>query len=281
MSFTLYNYVLSGNCYKVRLLASLLNVKYESVSVDFHPGQEHKSEPLLRLNPAGTLPILVINQSSSNGSSNGAGNDAGNDAGTGNDTVLTETQAMLVWLAQHHDSTNRWWPADDKNKIPLVMQWLGFASRLSATVGELRLHSMLNKTINVPAAKAGSKNALRELESRLTEQRIHDNIWLTGDTPTVADIACFPYAALSPDAGIEHDDYPALRSWLHAIRSLPGFVTIPGIYELHELRNPDSPIVRVNADSDSNMGDASPAQLEDSTTGSAADSTTGTTKAAK
>jgi len=155
MSFTLYNYVLSGNCYKVRLLASLLDVKYESVSVDFHPGQEHKSEPLLRLNPAGTLPILVINQSSNNGSSNGAGNDAG----TGNDTVLTETQAMLVWLAQHHDSTNRWWPADDKNKIPLVMQWLGFASRLSATVGELRLHSMLNKTINVPAAKAGSKNA--------------------------------------------------------------------------------------------------------------------------
>jgi len=58
MKVTFYNYVLSGNCYKFRLLANLLNVSYESVAIDFHPGQEHKSEKLLQLNPAGTLPIL-------------------------------------------------------------------------------------------------------------------------------------------------------------------------------------------------------------------------------
>jgi len=91
MPFTLYNYVLSGNCYKVRLLASLLNVSYESVSVDFHPGQAHKSEALLQLNPVGTLPILV----------------------TEDGIVLTETQAMLVWLAQHHDPDNTWWPMNN------------------------------------------------------------------------------------------------------------------------------------------------------------------------
>ncbi|MEM7257203.1 MAG: glutathione S-transferase N-terminal domain-containing protein, partial [Pseudomonadota bacterium] len=56
MSFTLYNYVLSGNCYKVRLLASLLGAQYQAEAVDFHPGQAHKSEQMLRLNPAGTLP---------------------------------------------------------------------------------------------------------------------------------------------------------------------------------------------------------------------------------
>jgi len=35
MSFTLYNYVLSGNCYKVRLLASLLNVSHDTIAVEF------------------------------------------------------------------------------------------------------------------------------------------------------------------------------------------------------------------------------------------------------
>lgn len=211
MSFTLYNYVLSGNCYKIRLLASLLNVNHDSVAVDFHPGREHKSEALLQINPAGTLPILVANS-----------------------LVLTETQAILVWIANRFDQKGSWWPSDNDDKVASVLQWLGFASRLSATVGELRMHSMLNKSIDVQAATSGSKRVLRELESHLSEQRIRGHMWLTGDTPTVADIACFPYTALSPDAGIDHDDYPAIRRWLHALRSLDGFITMPGIHELHE-----------------------------------------------
>jgi len=214
MSFTLYNYVLSGNCYKVRLLAALLEVSYETVAIDFHPGKEHQREPFLALNPAATLPVLVRGE-----------------------TILTETQAMLVWLAQVHDASGQWWPANNPQKIVSVVQWLGFSNRLSATVGELRLHSMLNKPINVAAAASASITVLRELESHLTEQRLMDVHWLAADHPTVADIACFAYAALSPDAGIEHDEYPAIRTWMHALRSLDGFITMPGIYELHELRS--------------------------------------------
>lgn len=214
MSITLYNYVLSGNCYKVRLLANLLNIAYESIAIDFHPGQEHKSPALLTLNPAGTLPILVADGH-----------------------VFTETQAMLVWLAQNHDPAGTWWPSNDNDQIATVVQWLGFSSRLSATVGELRLHSMLNKAIDVKAAQLGSQLSIRELESHLTEQRIKGFQWLTGEQPTIADIACFAYTALSPDAGIEHDEYPSIRSWLHALRSLDRFLTMPGIHELHELRN--------------------------------------------
>jgi len=214
MSFTLYNYVLSGNCYKVRLLASLLDVAHETIAIDFHPGKQHKSEIVLKLNPAGTLPVLVAKE-----------------------TVLTETASMLVWLATHHDASKSWWPIEHGNQIAHIVQWLAFSSRLSATIGELRLHTMLNKAIDAEATQANSVKALRELESHLTEQRMRECLWLTGDKPTVADIACFAYTALSPDAGIEHDDYPAIRSWLHAIRSLDGFLTMPGIQELHESRD--------------------------------------------
>jgi len=206
-----YNYVLSGNCYKFRLLASLLKVEYESIAVDFHPGREHKSEAMLALNPAGTLPILEVG-----------------------DLVLTETQAMLVWLAEHHDPGKNWWPSNDSNAIVPVMQWLGFASRLSATVGELRLSGMLNKFINELTTQKVAIQTLRELESHLIEQELRGMLWLAGNSPTLADIACFPYTALSPDAGIEHDAFPAIRRWLYAIRSLDGFITMPGIHELHE-----------------------------------------------
>ena len=40
---TLYDYELSGNCYKVRLFLALLGVPYSRHAIDFYPGREHKS----------------------------------------------------------------------------------------------------------------------------------------------------------------------------------------------------------------------------------------------
>ncbi len=217
MSFRLYNYVLSGNCYKVRLFASLLGVSYESIAVDFHPGQEHKGEKLLQISPAETLPIMLAD-----------------------DMVLTETSAMLGWMASKFDAGKNWWPVNEPTKITLIIQWLGFASDLTLTIGEARLHSMLNRDVDVDRALAGGKRALRLLEARLTEQSLRGSQWLVGENPTIADIACFPYAALAPDAGLEHDDYPVIRNWLYAIRSLDGFVTMPGIHEVHKLRDTEN-----------------------------------------
>jgi glutathione S-transferase len=54
----LYDYPLSGNCYKLRLLMHMLNLDYETRPVDFYPGREHKSEWFLALNPLGQLPVL-------------------------------------------------------------------------------------------------------------------------------------------------------------------------------------------------------------------------------
>ncbi len=214
MSFKLYNYVLSGNCYKVRLFAGVLGINYDSIAVDFHPGQEHKSDDLMQLNPAGTLPIMIAD-----------------------DLVLTETSAMLIWMASKFDSDNTWWPATDAAKTAAIVQWLGFSSDLTSTIGEARLHTMLNRDVKIEKALADGIVALRRIEAQLTEQGLRGGAWLVGESPTIADIACFPYVALAPDAGLEHDDYPAIRNWLYAIRSLSGFVTMPGIHEVHELRN--------------------------------------------
>jgi glutathione S-transferase len=212
-AFTLYNYVLSGNCYKVRLMASLLGVACETRAVDFYPGQEHRSEEMLALNPAGTLPIL-----------------------TAGDLVLTDSAAILAWLALTHDKSGRWYPAADPLLGPQVVQWLAFAGRLTDSAGTARLQAILNWPGDPEATRAAARRDLRALELMLTDRVFENRQWLVGNHPTIADIACFPYVALSPDAGLEHDGYPAIRNWLYAVRSLPGFVTMPGIHELHELR---------------------------------------------
>ena len=39
---TLYDYELSGNCYKVRLFLSILQLPYTIETVEFFPSREHK-----------------------------------------------------------------------------------------------------------------------------------------------------------------------------------------------------------------------------------------------
>ena len=96
---------------------------------------------------------------------------------------------------------------------------------------------MLDWPVDGAAAREAGKRDLRQLELRLTALQIDGEDWLAGGTaPSMADLACFPYVALSPDAGLDHDGYPAIRSWLYRVRSLPGFVTMPGIHDLHEPR---------------------------------------------
>lgn len=54
----LYNYLLSVNCYKQRLLLSMLDVPHELVPVEFHPGREHESAEFKKINPLGHIPVI-------------------------------------------------------------------------------------------------------------------------------------------------------------------------------------------------------------------------------
>jgi len=58
MGLRLYDYTLSGSCYKVRLLMNFLGLEYERVPVDFYPGREHKTPAFLEINALGQLPVL-------------------------------------------------------------------------------------------------------------------------------------------------------------------------------------------------------------------------------
>ena len=69
------------------------------------------------------------------------------------------------------------------------------------------------------------------LDDHLAEQELKGCDWLAGTVPTIADIACFPYVALSDDGGIPRDEYPAVERWLRRVISLPGYVDMPGILQ--------------------------------------------------
>ncbi|MGY5775122.1 glutathione S-transferase family protein [Rhizobium sp. LEGMi135b] len=207
----LYDYVLSPSCYKVRLMAAILGIKLEIRPVDFHPGAEHRGPELLALNPAGSIPILEDG-----------------------DLVLTESSAMLAYLAAN--AAPEWLGNGSPRETARMQQWLSFSHRLTANLGGARLHEMLLRPGDIKALQAQGITALRELEAGLFEQGERGMRFLAASRPTIADIACFPYVALAPDGGVSLDPYPSIRLWMRAIRSLPGFIEMPGIHRLHELK---------------------------------------------
>ncbi len=207
----LYDYILSPDCYKIRLLAALTGAQLDLRAVDFHPGAEHRTPAFLRLNPAGTIPVLQDG-----------------------DLLLTESAAILTYLAA--TAGPAWLGDDTPGMRGRVAQWLAFAHRLSASIGKARTHDMLQLPADIDACRAAGTRALRELELALTDCTLRGEPFLAGTRPTLADIACFPHAMLAPDGGIPTDAYPAIRLWTRRLRALQGFIEMPGIHRLHDLK---------------------------------------------
>lgn len=201
----LYDYELSGNCYKVRLLLNILGQSYETQTVDFYPGLEHKSPAFLKLNPLGQLPILEDNGQ-----------------------VISDSAAILTHLARAYDGSNQWYPPE---KAADITKWFAFADEITATASAARLHDTLFYDLDVEAARAAAHRLFRQLDEHLwfAEQSGYD--WLiAGTQPTLADIACFPYVALSEDGGISRIDYPAIRRWCDRVKRIDGFKPMSGIF---------------------------------------------------
>ena len=208
----LYDYILSADCYAIRLMAALSGVPLELQPVDVHPGQEQLSVAFRRINPAGTIPVLV-------------------------DTalVLSEPAAILLHLA----SLRPGWQAER----PMQAEWLARAAHFSDSLGSARLQAMLCQPGDLQACQAEGVMWLRVLESALRMRRFEDQVYLLGPRPGLADIALFPHVALAPDGGVSLDEYPSVRLWMRAIRSLPGFIEMPGIHRLHDLQPEPEPQV--------------------------------------
>ncbi|TPK94469.1 glutathione S-transferase family protein [Mesorhizobium sp. B2-4-12] len=205
---TLYDYELSGNCYKLRLLMSFLGIEYRTVPVDFYPGREHKSEWFLKLNPLGQLPVIE-------------------DGGL----ILRDAQAILVYLASKYDRSGTWYPRDNPDLLGEVSQWLAFADGITATASAARLHDALFYVFDIDAARAGAHRLFRILDEHLWFSEQQGRNWICpAGHPTIADIACFPYIILSEEGGIPRQDYPAIRRWCDRVKRIKGFTVMSGVF---------------------------------------------------
>lgn len=196
---TLYDLEVSGNCYRVRLMLSMLRLRHELRTVNLVNG-EHREAWYLALNPRGQVPVL-------------------DDGGT----ILWDSLAILVYLARQYGG-EQWLPLDPK-AMAEVMQWLAVMENETLFgLARARIFCKFKRPGNLEEAQALGRKGLDVLEQRLAAHP-----WLALDRLTIADIGCFPYVALAHEGQIDLAGHPAVRQWIERVKAQPGFVGMPGV----------------------------------------------------
>lgn len=191
----LYMTEMSGNSFKVRVLASLLGVTLDEVRIDWE-GNEHKSPAFLAMNPRGQVPVMEIDG-----------------------RVLWDSTAHLVYLARRYGGET--WLPSAPIEMAEVMQWLAFAQN------EVQFGLQWARGVTVYRRRPESfegylrdgRLALDMLEAQLTST----GSWLALGRATLADIACYPYVKRAPEGDLPLDDYPSVRAWLARCEALAGW----------------------------------------------------------
>lgn len=200
----LYDMHFSGNCYKVRLLLSFLQVDYQLIPVNLLT-QEQKTPDYLKINALGQVPVLE-------------------DQGQ----YIRDSQAILVYLARQYDSSQQWLPQDALG-LALVNQWLSTASNdIANGLAAARVfHIFKRQEINIELATARAHHILKVIN-----QHLKGRTWLELNRPTIADVACFPYIAMAHEGQIDIQAYPNVSAWVQRFKQLPHFVVVPDIRSL-------------------------------------------------
>jgi len=194
----LYGFKLSGHSHRAELMLRLLGLPFRFQEVDIFAGAQ-RTEAFRRLNPFATVPVI-------------------DDAGT----VVADSVAILVYLAQSYDPTRTWLPADSATAAQ-VQRWLSVAQ------GWLAFGPARARVVQ----KFGGKHDLLTAQAlahrlyQVLEEELESRAFLVGDRATLADVALYSYTSVAPEGGVALDAYPAILAWLKRVEGLPRFEGMP------------------------------------------------------
>lgn len=200
MTYRLYDYLPSGNGYKVRLVLRHLELPYELVELDIKKGETRTPEFLAK-NPNGRIPLLEI-------------------PGQG---FLSESHAIVSYLAEGSDLI----PADRLERARM-WQWMCFEQyNLEPNVGTARFWiGSLHRTEAELGEKLVEKRRNGHAALAVLEQGLAGREFLVGNRYSLADIALYAYTHVAPEGGFALDGYPAILAWCARIAARPGHVPI-------------------------------------------------------
>lgn len=192
----IYGDTKSGNCYKVQLVCSLLNIDHEWIDVDILAGGT-KSEDFLKKNPNGKIPLLELYEGE----------------------TLAESNAIINYLA----GGSALYPEGGLAQAR-VLQWQFFEQYSHEPF--IAVARFINKYLGLPEDKVdeyASKQAGGHKALQVMEQQLGKTPYIAGENVTTADISLYAYTHVAHEGGFALEAYPAVLAWLDRVASLSNF----------------------------------------------------------
>lgn len=193
----LHGTALSGHTHRVELFLNLLQLPYRRIDA---PGPVRQSAEFLRLNPRGQIPVLQDGQ-----------------------LVLTDSNAILVYLAKRYAAGTSWLPDDPVDAARVQSCFSLAAGEIAYGPAKARVSARFGDTGMPP----GLMHQLATQALTFMEYSLEHHAFLAGAHPTLADLACYSYIAHAPEGGIALEPYPRVCSWIVRIQAMPHFVPMP------------------------------------------------------
>lgn len=197
---TLYDYMDSGNGYKVRLVLAQLELPYKLVECDILKGETRTPEFLQR-NPNGRIPTLQIEDGSH----------------------IFESGAIVWYLAEGTPLA----PTDRKARAE-TLQWMFFeqySHEPYIAVARFWKHYLPKLTplqeMDLPNRMKGGYAALDIMEKHLATRR-----FFVDERFGLADIALYAYTHVAHEGEFDLSKYPSINAWMARVASQPRHVSI-------------------------------------------------------
>src|SRR5258707_15713985 len=196
----LYDYLPSGNGYKVRLLLTQTGIPFERIELNITKGETRTAEFLDKF-PNGRIPAVELDDG----------------------RLLFESNAIISYFAEDTPFI----PADRFQRAE-VFQWLFFEQYSHepyiASVRYLVMHPSVQdprRTILDSMMRPRGYDALVVMEGHLKSRD-----WFVGEGYSIADIALYAYTHVANEGGFDLAGYPDVRAWLERVRSQPRHIPI-------------------------------------------------------
>ena len=194
----LYDYLESGNGYKVRLLLHQLGIPFERIELDIAKGAT-RTPAFLAKNPNGRIPTLELEDG----------------------TFLPESNGILWYLTEGTPFL-----PDDRLARAQVLQWMFFEQYShEPNVATLRFWThqgwLEQRAALVPGKREAGAAALGVMEGHLATRR-----FFVAERYTIADVALYAYTHVAEESGFALAPQPAIRAWLARVAAEPGHVPI-------------------------------------------------------
>lgn len=195
----LYDFLPSGNGYKIRLLLTQIGMPFERIEMNILKGETRTPE-FLSKNPVGKIPLLEI------------------DAGK----YLSESNAILVYLSEGTEFL----PYDPFLRAQ-VLQWLFF---------EQYSHEPFIAKSRYWISILGKPEEYRELIEQqrepgyaalgVMENHLQNRQFFVNERYTIADIGLFAYTHVAHEGGFDLHNFPAIQRWIKRIKNQPSHIGI-------------------------------------------------------